>query len=156
MLLYHVMFGKRKGIQFAWYWKQKWFFRHDGAMSNQLPLTYAGVVIHGKGLGRTVGMPTANIAPPACLPSLGVYASKVLVDNHWYVGVTNIGYRPSVDTRKEITFETHILDFSSDLYGMVITVKLCAFLRPTLQLQSLHEVKTRVLLDIQMARQLLD
>lgn len=130
-------------------------FGHDGTMANQLPLTYAGVVIHGKGLGRTVGMPTANIAPPECLPLLGVYASRVLVDNHWYAGVTNIGYRPSVDKRREVSFETHILDFSGDLYGMVITVRLCAFLRPTLQLHSLHAVKTQVLQDIQMARQLL-
>ncbi|MDD7202184.1 MAG: riboflavin kinase [Sphaerochaetaceae bacterium] len=124
-------------------------------MSNLLPLTYTGVVVHGRGLGRTVGMPTANIAPPECLPDLGVYASRVLVNNHWHMGVTNIGYRPSVDERREITFETHILDFSGDLYGMVITVRLCAFLRPTLQLHSLHAVKVQVSQDIQMARQLL-
>ena len=55
-----------------------------------------GRIVHGKGLGRTVGMPTANLetVPGSVIPSEGVYASRVFLRSGEYIGVTNIGPRP--------------------------------------------------------------
>ena len=78
----------------------------------------SGLVVHGKGNGKTVGMPTANlqIDPTTPLPPLGVYASVVQLSTGCHLGVTNIGYRPSVDQERRISIETFILDFDADLY----------------------------------------
>ena len=57
----------------------------------------SGPVIHGRGNGRTVGMPTANlpVPPGAALPPFGVYAARVRVGDREYLGVTNVGLRPT-------------------------------------------------------------
>ena len=59
-----------------------------------------GTIVHGKGLGHTVGMPTANLRcdEGSALPEAGVYASRLEVDGQTYFGVTNVGTRPSVDS----------------------------------------------------------
>lgn len=105
-----------------------------------------GKVIHGKGKGKTVGMPTANIEykKNENIIENFVYASIVLVENKKYIGVTNIGERPSVDDEKNITVETHILDFDYDIYGVEITIYLIEKIRETKKFSSLNEVKLQV------------
>ena len=78
-----------------------------------------GRVIHGKGLGRTVGMPTANldVSKSSEIPPEGVYASIAHVRSGSYYAVTNIGTRPSVDSSPRLTIETNIMDFDEDIYG---------------------------------------
>ena len=78
-----------------------------------------GTVVHGRGIGKLVGMPTANLDLPlgAPLPPVGVYLTRALLEGREYHGVTNVGARPTVDRDPEITVETHILNFSGDLYG---------------------------------------
>lgn len=115
-----------------------------------------GTVIHGKGLGRKVGLPTANLdLREGNLPPFGVYASIVYLDNKRYIGVTNVGYRPSVDSDRKVTIETNILDFSDLIYGKEITLDLLFFLRPTRKMANLDEVKKEVILDIKKARELI-
>lgn len=115
-----------------------------------------GTVIHGKGLGRKVGLPTANLdLREGNLPPFGVYASIVYLDNKRYIGVTNVGYRPSVDSDRKVTIETNILDFSDLIYGKKITLDLLFFLRPTRKMANLDEVKKEVILDIKKARELI-
>lgn len=107
-------------------------------------------------------MPTANLpCPPGrgC-PPFGVYASRVVVgdapDQKTYLGVTNVGLRPSVDSDRQPTVETMLLDFDGDLYGREITVTLLHFLRPTMKMASLEEVKAQVEKDAAQARQLME
>lgn len=114
-----------------------------------------GTVVHGKGNGRKVGMPTANLkVEKGLLPAFGVYASRVTVGGKSYVGVTNIGLRPSVDRESRITVETWILDFDRMIYGEKLSLDLVAFLRPTRKMQGLGEVKKQVDKDARSAREI--
>ena len=121
------------------------------------PYAIPGVVIHGKALGRTVGMPTANLSVPAFLqlPAAGVYATHVWWRNQRYQGLTNIGTRPSVDTSSQITIETLILDFDHILYGQELVVEPVSFLRPVQKFPNLAQVQAQVQKDILKARGLL-
>lgn len=87
----------------------------------------SGQVILNKQLGRTIGFPTANIIPSSekLLPKRGVYATRTLLENgQIYDSMTNIGYNPSVTEQdpSSVKCETHIFDFSEDIYGQNITV----------------------------------
>lgn len=119
--------------------------------------TLTGPVVHGKGNGKTVGMPTANldVSGAQTLPPLGVYAAVVRAGGAVYPGVTNVGLRPSVDAEQRVTVETFILDFSGSLYGQEITLELYDFLRPTRRMESLEAVQRQVALDSERARTLL-
>lgn len=98
-------------------------------------LTYSGKVISGKQLGRTINYPTANIRLPETrlLPS-GVFAVRVSIDeadnaNTVYQGMCNIGHKPTVDKDKIRQIETHLFDFSGDLYGKRLTIEPVAKIR---------------------------
>ena len=115
-------------------------------MKNQPLYTLSGPVVHGLGNGHKVGMPTANlqIRPDTPLPPFGVYAAQVQIGQALYLGVTNVGMRPTLSGAQQPTIETFILDFAGDLYGREITLFLHAFLRPTRKMQSLEDVKKQV------------
>ena len=86
-----------------------------------------GKVIPGKSLGRNMGFPTANIEVAdeyKLIAKIGVYACRVLVDDVTYFGMSNIGYRPTVDHDKDasITIEVNIFDFDRDIYKKEITI----------------------------------
>lgn len=89
-----------------------------------------GRVAHGKALGRTLKMPTANLIPPKgkMLPPFGVYATLVSVDGRQYRGVTNVGKKPTVGEFCT-GVETFIMDFDRDIYGREIEVSFYHFLR---------------------------
>ena len=95
------------------------------------PHMLAGIVGHGKQLGRTIGIPTANLPYPRELISLphGVYACKAFTESGCYPALMNIGTRPTV-SGKGITAECHLIDFSGDLYGKKLVVYFYDFLRP--------------------------
>ena len=105
------------------------------------PHILTGSVIPGKQVGRTIGIPTANLTiPEGCVvPKFGVYACKIL--NH--PAVTNIGTRPTVNG-SGITVEPWILDFDGDLYGQDITVEFYAFLRPEGKFPSLADLQKEI------------
>lgn len=111
--------------------------------------TFSGEVIQGKGKGRTVGMPTVNlrIDPKEPVSAWGVYSAVVHLDDTDYLGVTNIGYRPSVDDERRVTVETYVIGLNDNIYGDMICIDLYHFLRPTLKLNSLEEVQFQVLKD---------
>ncbi len=94
------------------------------------PHAMAGDVVHGRGLGRTLGFPTANIRtiPGVATPAGGVYAAEArLEDGSRRRAVVNIGSRPTIDGPNAPTsIEAHLLDFDDDLYGARIEL---AFLR---------------------------
>ena len=115
------------------------------------PYIFVGEIIKGKQIGRTVGMPTANIdfLPSKKLPQHGVYATSFQVDNETHRGMTNIGIRPTVDSESRISIETFILDFDRMIYGKTCIVEMISFVRGVKKFNSLQEVKNQVQKDIQ-------
>lgn len=97
------------------------------------PFRVAGVVIEGAKIGRTIGYPTANVEPSPDLVALpdGIYVSLAgLPDGPVNrPAMTYIGKRPALNTGNRL-IETHLLDFSGDLYGMTLTVDILERLRP--------------------------
>lgn len=91
----------------------------------------SGKIVHGRGIGKKAGMPTANleITSDIKMPKLGVYASKVYLDGRELMGVTNVGLRPTVDNDRDISIETYIIDFDGDIYEENISLELFSLLR---------------------------
>ncbi len=114
------------------------------------PYSFAGTVIKGKQLGRTIGFPTANLQLPAekFLPRYGVYSVDVVVKNTIVKGVMNIGCRPTV-AGDAPTIEVHLLNWSGDLYGQDLEVELIEFLRPEQKFDSIEALKQQITKDCQ-------
>lgn len=111
--------------------------------------TLTGTVVHGKGLGHTVGMPTANLdtgAGSLSDPPLkeGVYSTLCHIGGETIPGVTNVGRRPTVDRSSSFTIETLLLDFCRDIYGATMTVEFYQYLRPVQKFPTLLAVKEQV------------
>ncbi|MCE5196526.1 MAG: riboflavin kinase [Negativicutes bacterium] len=116
---------------------------------------FSGQIVRGKGNGRKVGMPTANLAwreTETDLPKLGVYISKIVIDSVCYWGLTNFGRRPSVDDEERISLETYILDFDQEILGKQADLYLLCYLRETKKFPSLQETRQQVLRDIETLR----
>lgn len=111
-----------------------------------------GIVVHGKALGRTVGMPTINLQVEAGeIPPSGVYASTMIVRGKEYRGLTNVGCRPSVDQKKEQTVETYLLRFSEEVYGERVELYIDSFIREIRKFDGIEGVKKQVELDLKAA-----
>ena len=107
-------------------------------------------VVHGNELGRTMNFPTINqILPETNVkPRFGVYSSFVHFHGKHYRGITNIGIRPTIENSGEVICETHIPDFSGDLYGESVSVSLCRFIRPERKFANIDELKAQIEQDI--------
>jgi riboflavin kinase/FMN adenylyltransferase len=110
-----------------------------------------GVVVEGQRIGRQLGFPTANMQlyePLKQLPANGVYRTRVRLNETVYYGMTNIGVRPTVqpgDTAR--TIETHILNFSDDIYGQDLTIEFLSRLRDERRFASLEELQAQLQRD---------
>ena len=109
------------------------------------PHILTGKVVSGRQLGRTIGVPTANLQLPEHTVALphGVYACKVQVEQREYLAVTNIGCRPTVGGHR-VTVEPWLLDFDGMLYEKELILKFHAFLRPERKFDSLEELKAEI------------
>jgi riboflavin kinase/FMN adenylyltransferase len=108
-----------------------------------------GKVIHGDKVGKKIGFPTANLQindKHKLIPSPGIYAVRVHLDNSQYEGMLYIGYRPTIDTKLTLRIEVNIFDFDKDIYEKEISISLVDFLRPDQQLQSLDKL-TEIISD---------
>ena len=110
------------------------------------PHVLTGQVISGQQLGRTLGIPTANLALPqgVICPRLGVYACKAKVQGQWYPAVTNVGCRPTVGG-KTVTVEPWLLGFAGDIYGETLCLEFYKFLRPEKKFPSLEALQEEIL-----------
>ena len=110
------------------------------------PFMIYGEVIHGRRIGRTIGMPTANIVTPSIklLPPNGVYVSKTKVYNKVYPSVTNIGCNPTVADNGSRRVETYVYDFNDDLYGRDIEVMLYHYQRPEMKFDTIEALKNQM------------
>lgn len=110
-----------------------------------------GVVAHGRRLGRTIGMPTANLLPEKdkLLPPNGVYYSRVRYQDKVYKAISNIGCKPTVSAEMVLGVESYLYDFTEDIYGKEITVELLEFRRPEMKFADVEALKTQMEKDIQ-------
>lgn len=108
-----------------------------------------GTVQHGRQLGRRLGMPTVNLIPEPgkLLPPPGVYFSDVYSAGRQYRGVTNIGYKPTVDG-SFLGVETYLYDFHQDIYGREAEVRLRHYRRPEQKFESVEALKRQMQKDI--------
>lgn len=114
------------------------------------PLT--GIVEHGKELGHTIGFPTANLRPDddrKLVPANGVYAAiAILPDGSRHGAMVNIGHRPTIrDGRTYRSIEANIFDFDGNLYDRMITLEFVAFMRHEIRLNSIEELRQRLIDD---------
>lgn len=123
--------------------------------NNRLPIYETeGIVIHGRGNGKLLGMPTANlkIEDNMKLPKSGVYISRIYLDEQIFYGVTHIGRRPTIDDGKDISFETHILNFNKDIYGQKLKVQLFSKIRSIKRFAKLSSLFNQIKKDCAIAQ----
>lgn len=108
------------------------------------PYFACGTVVHGKHLGSRLGFATINITPPPekLLPPFGVYVTQVRIDGRTYRGVTNVGVKPTIEGERLPGIETHIFDFSGELYGERVCVSFFDFLRPEQKFFSVEALRS--------------
>jgi riboflavin kinase/FMN adenylyltransferase len=123
---------------------------------------FEGMVVDGNKLGRTIGYPTANIIihdENKLVPANGIYVAEAEIMNDQQLtvnsqqmqllkGMMSIGVRPTVDGKNR-TIEMNIFDFDEDIYGRIIKVFVCAYLRPEEKFNSLDELKAQIEIDKQ-------
>ena len=120
------------------------------------PYTFSGKVVYGKQLGRTIGVPTANLwIPKQRLPIAGVYAVKCSLAGESFNGIANMGIRPTVDGSKPV-LEIHIFDFSESIYGQRLTVEFKNKLRDEKKFDNIDLLKEQILQDISHAKEILE
>jgi riboflavin kinase / FMN adenylyltransferase len=96
------------------------------------PYALEGTIVHGIGLGTKLQIPTANLRTSnELIPRRGVYVTMLHVEGCSYRGVTNIGFRPTINPEEgaSLSIETHILDFDQDVYGKQVTLEFLNRLR---------------------------
>ncbi|WP_298636502.1 bifunctional riboflavin kinase/FAD synthetase [uncultured Umboniibacter sp.] len=115
--------------------------------------TIQGHVGKGRQLGRTIGVPTANVAlRRRRSPLHGVFAVRVQVGEKWHNGVANIGVKPTVGAEPIPSLEAHIFDFDQDIYGQAIKVAFLTKLRDEQTFSSFAELQQQIARDQQAAR----
>lgn len=117
------------------------------------PHILTGTVIHGKALGRTLGIPTANLTLPRelAVPKFGVYVCSCRIDGKQHAAVTNLGTRPTVEG-SHVTVEAWILDYAGDLYGRELTLEFHYFLRSEHKFPDLQALQAQIHADADHAR----
>ncbi len=122
------------------------------------PYHVGGKIIHGRQLGRTIGMPTVNLLPPSekLLPPKGVYYSYVVLhggEENKLPAITNIGTKPTVDDRCMMGVETYIYNFDQDVYGEELEVYLLKFKRPEMCFDGVDALKRQMAKDLAEGKQ---
>lgn len=119
-----------------------------------IPYHVGGEIVHGRKLGRTLGMPTVNQIPPEAklLPPRGVYYSYVMYGDRKLPSITNIGVKPTVTDTVVMGVETYIYDFDEDVYGKEMEVYLLYFKRPEMRFDSVEALMKQMSEDIEEGR----
>ena len=120
------------------------------------PHTLSDTVHSGYHLGTSLGAPTINMYFPdgVLVPKHGVYATKVfLEDDSSYIAVTNVGVRPTVSEINRVSVESHLLDYSGNLYGRQARLEFYSFLRPEIKFASFEELADQIKKDTDSARE---
>ena len=111
---------------------------------------FSGKVVHGNGIGKTIGTPTANIelnSSEKIIPLDGVYAVVCQIKDANYKGIMNIGVKPTVDDVQKRTIEIHLFDYEKDIYGQDLRAKVIERIRDEVKFNSLKNLKSQILKD---------
>jgi len=123
------------------------------------PFSVRGEVTVGDRRGRTLGFPTANLAPETeILPAPGVYCGHLRRVDEGRAGrlwpaVTNVGYRPTFRDGRDLVAEAHLIDFSGDLYGVEVDLSFEARLRGEIRFESVEALRAQIARDVERARE---
>lgn len=129
----------------------------DCARATQLlgrPYSISGRVVHGDGLGRQLGFPTANVQMKHNrAPVEGIFAVEVVgVDEKVRRGAASLGVRPTVTQQGRVVLEVYIFDFKGDLYGRHVRVDFLHKLRDEEKYSGLETLKRQIALDVEHAK----
>src|SRR5262249_16630251 len=116
------------------------------------PYTLPGTVVAGAGRGRTLGFPTANVAPDRpVLVAPGVYACTLEVAGQSRRAVVNVGVRPTFG-EDTLAVEAYLLDFSGDLYGQTVRLMFVSRVREERRFPSVDALRAQIANDVETAR----
>lgn len=119
------------------------------------PYALEGTVVHGNGLGSQLDVPTTNLwTPNELIPRRGVYVTLLSVNGRRHKGVTNIGFRPTVNAEEaaSLSIETHVLDFNQNIYGQQVTLEFLLRLRDECRFGDAQALIAQIRKDIRNAR----
>ena len=122
------------------------------------PHILSDMVRHGRALGRKLGAPTVNMrfAPGVLVPRYGVYAAKAHLREGVFSAVTNIGVRPTVSSDHTVSVESHLLDYSGNLYGRPVLLEFVEHIRDEIAFSSVDELSAQISADTERARSILE
>ena len=118
------------------------------------PYSIDGIVETGNQIGRTIGIPTANIEaePVKLLPPFGVYASAIDIRGERYYGIANIVRKPTIKPkegdRNPVGVEMHILHFDEDIYREPVRISFYVYERPEIKFDSISDLQAQIKKDI--------
>ncbi len=123
---------------------------HEANLLLGRPFTISGTIVKGKGRGKGLGFATANLKLDTDyqIPKFGVYKTYAYINGEKYLSVTSIGSNPTFDD-VGFSIETHIIDFSKDIYDEKIEISLIDFMREEIKFSSKDELRIQVMNDIQ-------
>lgn len=114
-----------------------------------------GIVVEGRKRGRELGFPTANLQTDNDLiPPRGVYATTLTIDGIVHAAITNIGVRPTFGDATEATVETHLLDYTGDLYGRHVRLGFVQRLRDERYFEDVDALRAQIDADVRRAGRL--
>jgi riboflavin kinase/FMN adenylyltransferase len=120
--------------------------------------TISGQIVEGFHIGRTIGFPTANIKiweDYKVVPTFGVYAVKVHLDDAIYAGMLYIGKRPTLQNSDDVNLEVNIFDFDGDLYNRTLTVEFIEYVRADKKFPDIEALKYQISKDKEEVQQIL-
>ena len=109
-----------------------------------------GKVTNGFRNGHKLGFPTANLVLSCenkLLPANGVYAIRACFDGKIYNGMLNIGFRPTFNNGNHLSIESHLFNFSDDLYNKDMRIFFLKYIRSEKKFESLDELHTQLKID---------
>lgn len=118
------------------------------------PFSVTSEVVSGKHVGKTLSYPTVNqvFGENMLVPRRGVYVTTTRIDGQTYPSVTNVGFRPTLETSAHVNCETHILDFEEDLYGKIIKVSFLKRIRDEYKLADAAALSDAIREDVNNAK----
>lgn len=118
--------------------------------------SFSGIVIHGRHIGSTISLPTANVSPSKSLfIKKGVYAVKITIDNEIFNGMMNVGINPSFNRVDYISYEVNIFSFNKNIYDKEVVVTLFDFIREEMKFDSIESFLNQVEKDKKRIRSIL-
>lgn len=123
----------------------------------QRPFHLEGVVVKGEGRGKKIGFPTANIqvSQDLIVPHKGVYVTRTIYKGMTYQSVTNIGNNPTFKDTNQLSIETNLFDFNSDIYGELLDIQFLHKIRDEKKFSTVNDLINQIKSDIQVAQEYL-